>query len=206
MPAARCGDYGTMSRSGTRNAGCWKISCSMRTGRRKTSSPSTPRLSFHPRSPRTTGSSSFTCTQTWLPSGPTTRPQYSTHSPRRGVHTSLCFRASKNSVGTWRQQRRSWRLPRSSGCSGNWSACGEKDTYYISSTSQIVAHPAFQRIIELGDVVLPLLLAEVRARPSHLIIALKRITGEDPVSPDDRGKLRAMADTWVKWGEARQLI
>ncbi len=82
----------------------------------------------------------------------------------------------------------------------------EKDTYFLSSTTQIVSHTAFQRIVDLGDVVVPLLLAEVRARPSHLIVALKRITGADPVPPEDRGKLRAMADAWVKWGEARQLV
>jgi hypothetical protein len=82
----------------------------------------------------------------------------------------------------------------------------EEDTLYISSSTQILAHPAFQRIIELGDLVVPLLLAEARARPNHLIFALNRITGTDPASPADRGKIVAMAEAWVKWGEAHNLI
>jgi hypothetical protein len=82
----------------------------------------------------------------------------------------------------------------------------EEDNQYVSSTSQIVEHPAFRRIVELGDAVVPLLLAEVRRRPSHLVIALKRITDADPAAPEDRGKFRAMADAWVKWGEERKLI
>jgi hypothetical protein len=82
----------------------------------------------------------------------------------------------------------------------------EQDTYYFSSTTQIVSHQAFQRIVELGNLVVPLLLTEIGSHPSHLVIALRRITGVDPVPLEDRGKFPAMAEAWVKWGEARQLV
>jgi hypothetical protein len=63
------------------------------------------------------------------------------------------------------------------------------DTAYVSSTSDLVAHPAFQEIVRMGPAVVPLLLRELQNRTGHWHRALRRITGADPVSPADRGNL-----------------
>jgi hypothetical protein len=69
-----------------------------------------------------------------------------------------------------------------------------------SSVQAMAMHPAYQQIIGMGEKVLPLLLAEMEARPSHWTWALRSITGADPVPEQSRGKLKEMASAWAKWG------
>jgi hypothetical protein len=76
----------------------------------------------------------------------------------------------------------------------------------MSSTSAMIADPAYQAIIELGQPVVPLLLRELEKEPVHWFEALKAITGEDPVSPKDWGNISAMASAWLAWGRARKLL
>jgi|SRR6516162_1819058 hypothetical protein len=75
------------------------------------------------------------------------------------------------------------------------------ETAHISSTTDLVAHPAFQGIVNLGPAVVPLLLRELQNRPGHWHRALQRITGVDPVSPADRGNIGKAADAWLRWGK-----
>jgi hypothetical protein len=80
------------------------------------------------------------------------------------------------------------------------------ETRYLSSSTQITAHPAYQRIVQLGAAVVPLLLEELRREPDHWFAALRELTGENPVAPEDRGDVPAMAAAWVRWGEREHLI
>lgn len=79
-------------------------------------------------------------------------------------------------------------------------------TRFESSLSEITRHPAYQAVIAIGDEVVPLLLAELRRRPEPWFTALKAITGVDPVKPEQRGDMRAMTDTWLRWGREHRLI
>lgn len=74
------------------------------------------------------------------------------------------------------------------------------DKFSSSSTTQIVTHPAYQRIIGLGPAVVPLILRELGREPDHWFWALKAITGADPVPSEERGNVRAMAARWLTWG------
>lgn len=69
-----------------------------------------------------------------------------------------------------------------------------------SSVAKMVMHPAYQQIIGLGPAVVPALLRELEYEPDHWFWALKAITGVDPVPPESRGKVQAMAQAWVRWG------
>jgi len=73
-------------------------------------------------------------------------------------------------------------------------------TRYLSSTTEIAMHPAYQRIIGLGPQVIPLILTELAKQPEQWFWALTALTGEDPVTAADKGRPRAMADAWLKWG------
>jgi hypothetical protein len=55
----------------------------------------------------------------------------------------------------------------------------------------------------MGSPALPLILRELQRETDHWFWALKAITGEDPVDPDDRGKLANMAEAWLRWGRER---
>ena len=61
-------------------------------------------------------------------------------------------------------------------------------------------HPAYQKIIEMGQVVVPFLLRELEQKPTHWFEALKAITGANPVQPEQRGRTKQMAQAWIKWG------
>jgi hypothetical protein len=82
--------------------------------------------------------------------------------------------------------------------SKEWKA----DTAFLSSTTAIVAHPAYRAIIDLGPPVVPLILRELEKEPAYWFEALRTITGEDPAPREARGNFRAIADAWLVWGAA----
>jgi hypothetical protein len=77
----------------------------------------------------------------------------------------------------------------------------QDETAVLSSTTKRIMHPAYQAIIGLGPDVVPILIEELRARPNYWFWALKAITGDDPVPPQDRGNLNKMAEAWINWAE-----
>jgi hypothetical protein len=80
----------------------------------------------------------------------------------------------------------------------------EKDTIFMSSITDIAMHPAYQQIIGLGRDALPFIMNELSAGPGLWFWALKAITGADPVPPDMRGDMEAMAREWLQWWDRQQ--
>lgn len=78
-----------------------------------------------------------------------------------------------------------------------------RDTAFTSSASNLVDHPAYQEIIALGPPVIPLLLAELVRNPNHWFFALRQLTGENPVAPEDRGRIKKMAEAWLCWARSK---
>ena len=76
----------------------------------------------------------------------------------------------------------------------------EIETAVLSSTTEIAMHPAYQQIIGMGHVAVPLILSEMKKKPGHWFWALKSITGEDPVSPKQIGRIKEMSEAWLCWG------
>ena len=79
----------------------------------------------------------------------------------------------------------------------------KRETAHLASASRMADHPAYREIIAMGDAAVPFLLRELERRPDHWFIALRRITGVDPVPQSARGDVRKMADAWIAWGTAR---
>lgn len=80
------------------------------------------------------------------------------------------------------------------------AATWRADTAYLSSCTDMFAHPAYQEIIGLGKAAVPLLLQDLAREPEHWSYALQVITGANPVPPADRGNLDKMAAAWLRWG------
>jgi hypothetical protein len=70
-----------------------------------------------------------------------------------------------------------------------------------SSVAKLAMHPAYQRIIGMGEAAVPLLLAELEREPDHWFWALHAITGADPVPEQSRGNLKRMSEAWLEWGK-----
>jgi hypothetical protein len=84
-----------------------------------------------------------------------------------------------------------------------------RDTSHLSWTSMRVQHPAYLKIIAMGSDVLPLLLRELQEGhcPSDWLWVLRAITGAiGPTIPkEDLGRVRRIADAWLRWEHERSL-
>jgi hypothetical protein len=79
---------------------------------------------------------------------------------------------------------------------GRW----REETAYLSSSTQITGHPAYQELIALGAAALPFLFRDLeKTADGRLSQALTVITGAHPVPAEDRGKIRNVAEVWLRW-------
>ena len=69
------------------------------------------------------------------------------------------------------------------------------------STMKVMMLPAYQQIIGMGPVAIPLLLQELATNLDNWFWALMAITGENPVPENGRGNGKAMAQAWLDWGK-----
>ncbi len=76
-----------------------------------------------------------------------------------------------------------------------------RETAHFSSITQIAMHPAYQHIIGFGQEAIPLILRELQKNPDQWFWALKAISGVDPVPQSERGRVRNMAEIWLRWGK-----
>src|SRR3954453_11995935 len=81
-------------------------------------------------------------------------------------------------------------------------ATWEAETQVLSDAHRSIAHPAFQEILSLGAAVVPLMLRDLENGPRLWVWALPRITGANPVPPEDAGNIRKMTEAWLRWGRA----
>lgn len=64
-------------------------------------------------------------------------------------------------------------------------------------------HRAYLRIVGMGPIAVPFILEELQRKPEHWFVALALLTDRDDVVPaESRGRIRDMADAWIKWGMA----
>lgn len=74
------------------------------------------------------------------------------------------------------------------------------DTKYMSSVSDIFAHPAYQAILALGPDVIPCILYELVVMQDWWFDALRKLTGANPlIETEMRGNLLYMRGVWLNW-------
>ena len=82
----------------------------------------------------------------------------------------------------------------------------DENTSMLSSITEIAMHPAYQQIIGMGPSAIPLILQTMKTEPGHWFWALKSITGEDPVLPEHRGRIKEMTEDWLNWGRRQPYL
>jgi hypothetical protein len=75
-----------------------------------------------------------------------------------------------------------------------------------TSLSRDLVTPAYLRIIGMGPRALPLILRQLEMELDHWFVALKAVSGEDPVPAQSRGKMQEMANAWLKWGREKGYV
>jgi hypothetical protein len=86
------------------------------------------------------------------------------------------------------------------------TATWQQDTQFMSFTADIVSHPAYQRVIGMGQEALPLIFEQLRYNPDHWFSALEAITGVNPVTKEHRGNVSAAAQDWLAWGRTNEFL
>jgi hypothetical protein len=81
------------------------------------------------------------------------------------------------------------------------AAVWERETGHLSSMLAASSHPAYQQIIDLGPDVVPLLLRDLEENEGHWFIALRKITGAQPVPESAAGNLPKMVEAWLAWAK-----
>ena len=82
----------------------------------------------------------------------------------------------------------------------------KRETAHLSSPSMIAEHSAYQQIIGMGSVAIPMILRDLNEAAAHWYWALRSIARESPIRPEDRGNIDAMRAAWLDWGERHQYI
>jgi hypothetical protein len=80
----------------------------------------------------------------------------------------------------------------------------QRDTKHLSLISKKTAHPAYFRIMGMGEAAIPLLLEALRDKPGHWFEALRATANVDP-SPVDANPSRAR-EAWLEWGRSQGLV
>jgi hypothetical protein len=80
------------------------------------------------------------------------------------------------------------------------------ETEMHSSMSKKLRHPAYQKIIALGEPAIPLILRELRDRPGFWFEALITITRQSPVPPEERTDPRQARERWLNWGREKRYL
>lgn len=86
---------------------------------------------------------------------------------------------------------------------GRLASRWREETQWLSSTTGIAIHPAYQAIIGMGPDAIPMILQELHDNSGYWYWALKAISNEDPVPPSDRGVIKKMKAAWLRWGQER---
>lgn len=73
------------------------------------------------------------------------------------------------------------------------------ETMIMSSVTDIVMNPAYQRIIGLGPAAVPLIIERLRQEPEHWFWALTAIIGEDHAA--GATTIPEAARRWISWYE-----
>ena len=74
------------------------------------------------------------------------------------------------------------------------------ETAGLSSPKAMTEHPAYERIIGLGELAIPLILQDMKESGGWWYPALRTLTGENPVPESARGNPPLNDKAWLQWG------
>jgi hypothetical protein len=81
-----------------------------------------------------------------------------------------------------------------------------EETRSVSSTTERAMNSAYQDIIGMGKPAIPLILHELATNGGHWFWALRHITHENPVSPQDAGNIPKIREAWLRWGREHHYL
>ena len=78
----------------------------------------------------------------------------------------------------------------------------KSETELVSKVTKRILHPAYQKIIGMGESAIPLILKDLSENgPDDWFWALTAITDENPIRKEIAGNMAAMTEAWLQWGK-----
>ncbi len=74
-----------------------------------------------------------------------------------------------------------------------------RSTRFKNSLSEINDDKSLLSIIDLGPIVVPMILKDLRDSPKHWFYALRVLTGSNPIKKNEAGNLVKMQTAWLSW-------
>jgi hypothetical protein len=81
-----------------------------------------------------------------------------------------------------------------------------KETAVLSSPERMMAHPAFQEIVSMGEAVIPCILRVMGKSEGYWFLALGEITEEQPFPPAIAGKVELIEQAWFDWARQKGYV
>ncbi|MHB1560123.1 MAG: hypothetical protein ACYC61_21950 [Isosphaeraceae bacterium] len=79
----------------------------------------------------------------------------------------------------------------------------KSETAPLSSIRLKKEHPAYHQLVAMGEPAIPLILADLARKPSHLFWVLRDITNMNPADPVVARDFRDVIRAWIEWGQAQ---
>ena len=79
----------------------------------------------------------------------------------------------------------------------------KSETAPLSSIRLKKEHPAYRRLVAIGEPAIPLILADLVRKPSHLFWVLRDITNVNPADPSVAQDFPDVIQSWIEWGRAQ---
>ena len=76
------------------------------------------------------------------------------------------------------------------------------ETVHISSRTKLENHEAYQKIVGMGQVVIPLVLQELLNDPDWWFMALDALVDNPPTLEGAEGDLIKSSCAWIEWGKS----
>lgn len=111
--------------------------------------------------------------------------------------------ATRNDVECNEQEQQNRHLNSPNDLAGEFRRLADqwkKETRHCSKMDQITGHPAYRRIVAIGEPVVPLILQDLDRSGGDWFQALREITKTNPVPAESRGKVREIREAWLRWG------
>ncbi len=81
-----------------------------------------------------------------------------------------------------------------------------EETGMHSVQTRITSHPAYLRIIGMGERAIPLIIRDLQECGGNWYAALHAITGVSPLPADARGDIPRMKAAWLQWAREHEYI
>jgi len=77
----------------------------------------------------------------------------------------------------------------------------QSETTFLSDPNEITGRPSFAALVSHAELVTPLIIEELRSRPSLLVWVLDDAFDDHPYRKEDTGDIEAMTNAWIAWAE-----